>query len=283
MRILIVYNPTAGDDGDDDVRETVARFEQAKHQVTTQSVKEEDWQRALRCRFELVVAAGGDGTVAQVFKQLAGSSLPVAIVPIGSANNIAHSIEPTHAEQTRFDVSSLSWDGGATTFVESCGGGVFAEMIARSERAAEDPSGDDKVALGLRSLLEIATDAAPRSWRVEADGRDLSGDYVAVDVMNIAFAGPNIPVAPAADPGDGLLDLVLVRAGDAAALAAQARARLEHSPESELRLETYRARKVVLEPPPRAPMRVDDDLLDSFSGALTTTVTTTVDVRRPPS
>jgi diacylglycerol kinase family enzyme len=101
-------------------------------------------------------------------------------------------------------------------------------------------------------------------------------------VLNIALIGPNVPLAPDADPGDRLLDLVLVRGGDAAALAAHARARLEHRPEPQLRLETHRARKVVLEPPPSAPMRLDDELLDSFSGTLTATIGTTVDVHPPP-
>jgi diacylglycerol kinase family enzyme len=189
-------------------------------------------------------------------------------VPIGSANNIALSLELVQGNRTRFDVASLTWDGGATTFVESCGGGVFAEMLVRAEHA----QGNDKVELGLRSLLEVATATAAQEWRVDADGRDLSGEYIAVDVLNIALIGPNVPVAPDADPGDGLLDLVLVRASDAAALAAHARARLERGPESELPLETHRARKVVLEPPSGAPMRLDDELLDSFSGTVSATV-----------
>ncbi len=281
MRILVAYNPTAGGDGRDDVRETLAALERAGHEVTGQSVKEEGWQQMLRQPLDLVVAAGGDGTVAKVFKELAGTFIRVAIVPIGSANNVARSLELVKREQAHFDISSLTWSGGSTTFVESCGGGVFAEMVARAEDSQEDPSGEDKIELGLRSLLDTVAAAAPREWRVDADGRDLSGDYIAVEVLNTAMLGPNVPLAPHADPGDGLLDLVLVRAGDAAALAAHARARLESEVEPRLRLETHRVREVVLQPP-RLPLRLDDELLDSFSDSVTAAVSTTVAVEEPP-
>jgi diacylglycerol kinase family enzyme len=179
MRILVAYNPTAGTDGRDDVRERTAALERAGHAITTQSVKEEGWQRILRRPFELIVVAGGDGTVAEVFKQLPGAGLPVAIVPIGSANNVARSLELTRRERTRFDICSLTWDGGANTFVESCGGGLFAEMIVRAEDSQSDPSGEGKGTLGLRSVLEVATAATARKWRVNADGRDVSGEYIA--------------------------------------------------------------------------------------------------------
>lgn len=281
MRILVAYNPTAGGDGRDDVRETLAALERAGHDVRAQSVKDDGWERALQSSCEFVVAAGGDGTVADVFKKLAGTSLPVAVVPIGNANNIARSIERLRRE-TRFDLSALEWSSGATMFVESCGGGVFTEMVARAAATQEHSSGNDKVELGLRSLLEVATAAEAAEWRVGADGLDLSGEYIAVEVLNIALLGPNVPLAPTADPGDGLLDLVLVRAAEAATLAAYARARLDGVHEAELRLETHRARKIVLEPPPDTQIRLDDELLGSVGRTLTATVETNVDVRPPP-
>jgi diacylglycerol kinase (ATP) len=282
MRVLVAYNPTAGDDGREDVRETLAALELAGHDVTEQSVQDEGWQEMLRLPVDLVVAAGGDGTVGQVFKELAGTVVPVAIVPIGSANNVARSLELLKGRQAHFDISSLTWSGGSTTFVESCGGGVFAEMVARAEDAQEHPSGEDKVEFGLRLLLDAVAAAAPREWRVDADGRDLSGDYIAVEVLNIAMLGPNVPLAPHADPGDGLLDLVLVRAGDAEALAAYARARLESDPEPRLRLETHRAREVILRPPPRLPLRLDDELLESFGDSITAAVSANVALEEPP-
>ena len=46
--------------------------------------------------------------------------------------------------------------------------------------------------------------------KMALDGRDLTGDYVLLETMNIRSIGPNLCLAPDADPGDGLLDIVLV-------------------------------------------------------------------------
>jgi diacylglycerol kinase family enzyme len=61
-------------------------------------------------------------------------------------------------------------------------------------------------------------DLKARRWQIRADGEDLSGDYIAVEVLNIRFVGPNLPLAPRAFPGDGLLDVVMVRRQDREAL-----------------------------------------------------------------
>jgi diacylglycerol kinase family enzyme len=42
------------------------------------------------------------------------------------------------------------------------------------------------------------------------DGRDLSGDFLMLEVMNTRSIGPNLVLAPEAVRGDGLLDVVLV-------------------------------------------------------------------------
>src|SRR5919197_5414426 len=215
MRILLTYNPSAGDDGTD-VDELVAELEGSGHAVEAQSTKEDHWEDSLDRPVDLVVIAGGDGTVAKVFKQLAGRGRPAAIVPSGSANNIARSLgykddAPEVAigrRRMRFDIGLSAWEGRAERFVESAGGGVFAEMVARAAEAPADSAGD-KVELGLRHLVDVAGDARAAAWQVEADGTDLSGGYIAVEVMNGKSLGPHVPLAPEADAGDGLLDLVL--------------------------------------------------------------------------
>ncbi|TMA83667.1 MAG: hypothetical protein E6J74_35780 [Deltaproteobacteria bacterium] len=58
----------------------------------------------------------------------------------------------------------------------------------------------------MRSRLE----KCPANWlNVMLDGQDLSGEYVLLEAMNIRCVGPNLCLAPDADPGDGLLDIVV--------------------------------------------------------------------------
>jgi len=59
----------------------------------------------------------------------------------------------------------------------------------------------------------------PRYHEVRAGDEDLSGDYLAVEAMNIEEIGPRLRLAPHAVPGDGLLDLILVRPDQRIALA----------------------------------------------------------------
>jgi hypothetical protein len=44
------------------------------------------------------------------------------------------------------------------------------------------------------------------------DGRQAKGDVLFVEIMNIGLVGPNLRLAPAADPGDDRLDVVVVPA-----------------------------------------------------------------------
>ncbi len=91
MRITLVYNPTAGDGVDPE--ELKALVEGAGHEVRVAS-KKGDWQKRLRKKpTDLVVAVGGDGTIGEVAVELAGSDTPMAILPMGTANNVGRTLE----------------------------------------------------------------------------------------------------------------------------------------------------------------------------------------------
>src|SRR4051812_8746026 len=51
-----------------------------------------DLEQCLAHDADVIVAAGGDGTIAKVAKHLAGTNVPLAIIPTGTANNIARSL-----------------------------------------------------------------------------------------------------------------------------------------------------------------------------------------------
>ena len=71
----------------------------------------------------------------------------------------------------------------------------------------------------LQTLRERLGRFPPTKMKIVADGRDLSGELLIAEVMNIRFVGPNLDLAPNADPGDGLLDLVLLSRGHGRELA----------------------------------------------------------------
>lgn len=274
MRVTLLHNPTAGDE--EHRRERLAAvIAAAGHEVVGQSM-EDDWEAALRRPVDLVVAAGGDGTVRKVFRALAGSPVMATLFPIGSANNIARSLgferddEPAHLiarwprwERRPFDLGSF----GESDFVESAGGGIFADVLARAEDVDTNAGGEEKVELGLRLLRAVVEDAPALDWQVAIDGEDRSGELLAVNAMNVRETGPNVPLAPEADPADGLLDVVLVRPEHRSPLAGYAERRLGGEDPVPPALEVRRGRRLELVPPRSARLHVDDDLI-GHSGAV---------------
>jgi diacylglycerol kinase family enzyme len=270
LRVLLMHNPSAGDE--EHGRETlVSALEVAGHEVIWHSTKESDWE-ALAEGVELVVAAGGDGTVRKVFRQLAGKDVPATILPVGTANNIARSLGFVEADPVRnvrgwsggrvvsYDIATLTSSGGEASFVESAGAGLFADALARAENDSQEAS--DKVEQGLRMLLASIAACRPRPWTLELDGDRLNGELVGLEVMNVSEAGPRISLAPAADPCDGALEVVPIRTEDVDGLRTYAEARLAGASLEPPTFEMRRTVETTFELPPGCPVHVDDQLLN---------------------
>jgi diacylglycerol kinase (ATP) len=270
VRVTLVHNPTAGDERHS--RESlVAVLAGAGQDVIYQSIDDERWEQVLGEDADLVVVAGGDGTVRKVFKALSGARTPVTLFPIGSANNIARTLGFEHDDPGRlvlgwgrarrlpYDLGRVELPRGVVAFVESTGGGIFAEVLARAKHA--DQGGRDKVEHGLKLLRQVVEEEPARHWDIELDGDDVSGEMLAVEAMNVKETGPNVLLAPDADPGDGVLDVVLVTAEDRDAFLAYLDGRIENRPMGTLRMGSHRGRKLVLRPPNDGALRVDDEVL----------------------
>ena len=191
---------------------------EAGAQVVRYATTDSDWLAALEEPVDLVVAVGGDGTVECVIAALAGSEQKVAVLRTGTANNIADNlgISGDARELIRrwsdgpyvpFDVWALTWGATTARMVEAMGGGPFASCIAR-ERKLEPPTYilGDPIDRARHLLRECLATEPSRRWGITFDGQDHSGAYVAVEVMNRPFVGPNIELAAGAMTGDRMLE-----------------------------------------------------------------------------
>jgi diacylglycerol kinase (ATP) len=273
VRVTLFHNPNAGDATlNAEQLETI--LSEAGYQVRYQSTAK-DWRSALDAVGELAVVAGGDGTVAAVAKALADTGTPLAVLPFGTANNIGMALGVfgdvrevvagwRGAPRSAMDVGVISGPFGEQRFIESVGGGVFAELVRRGRLEVDEASAivHRETDRALQLLRAILAEAAPADWQLELDGYDLSGTYLGVEAMNIGFVGPNVPLAADAVIDDGELDLVLLREEDRERLLEYVVGRVESASALMPSLDVRRGRQVRLVPPAGWPIRIDDELVE---------------------
>lgn len=276
MRLLIVHNPSAGDGSESDEIEQVAR--RHGHSATLVDPSD-DWSSvAERSAPDLLVIAGGDGTVKKVLTAMAEVPWTTAVLPLGTANNIARSlglsVEDPWAEIAAwdgdrygvpFDVAAVVAGSRDLPFVESFGGGFVAAALVSADDADEQV--DDGNEHGRRHLLDVLDHAEPAGWGIEIDGRDRTGEYLAVEVMNVPTVGPILALAPSALPHDGRLDVVLVTEADREplrrAICDVAATGDGSDPVEPERLEGIRASSIRIDPPADVSLHLDDELFES--------------------
>jgi len=273
VRVYLVHNPTAGD-AVPSRRDIEDAIEAAGFEVTYASTKKYGWKDRVQEPGQIAVAAGGDGTVRKVALAVAGSDIPFAMLPFGTANNIAKSLGVRGevgelvegwkgARPEPFDIGLVSDVEDSTRFVEAVGGGIFAELVARGDEIEDAPALVGRETDRALTLLErITREAQPAHWQASLDGERLEGEYLAFAILNTRFVGPNVPLAVDADPSDGLLDVVTLRPEDREALLAYLAGRLERGGETPPSFEARRARRIVVHAPQGVALHVDDEPRD---------------------
>ncbi len=86
-----MHNPKAGR-GNHGKKELMAALANAGHHAIYESTKNSDYKKALEKSVDLVLAAGGDGTVGKVGRELIDSGMPLGVLPLGTAKNLARSL-----------------------------------------------------------------------------------------------------------------------------------------------------------------------------------------------
>ncbi len=248
MRILLIHNPEAGDEmlsGD----ELGALIRDAGHEVIYQSIKEGDYKSALQESVDLVAVAGGDGTVRKVAMRLIERKVPITVLPMGTANNISKTLgiegEPhdsirgwASARRMKFSVGLAKGPWGKIHFLEGVGVGLFTTVmsILDSERQKEMDgleTAEEKMNHALRVLNETLSAYEPHQVKLVLDGEDYSGKYLLLEAMNSKSIGPNLFLAPDADPTDEYLDFVFISEDEREVFADYLSSRLqdkEHPP-----------------------------------------------------
>jgi diacylglycerol kinase family enzyme len=211
--VIVIYNPAAGQRrvhrlwqvldilSGNGVRVTLRETAYAGHATLLAS-------QAAAAGASMVVAAGGDGTIAEVAAGLEGTRIPLGVIPLGTANVLAQELGLPFAPRDiaaclAFGRTRALWPGIATgplgtrLFVQMVGVGLDAQVVHRVPRGLKRCLGRSAyVAQTLREMVRYSY----RPIRLSVDGEPMQAGSVVVSKGRL-YAG-HYKLAPDARPSE---------------------------------------------------------------------------------
>jgi len=226
-------------------------------------------RQALAEGFRRVLVVGGDGTALEAICVLAGSEVALALLPVGTGNQLAANLGvPKHLGRSidvalnggvrRIDVGVIN----GRPFSSMAGAGFDAKVVG--------PEAQLKRRLGYLAYVHAATVAAlsPKvaTLRVSVDGEAVVGRGVGVEVANMpALTVPGlrrpVPIIPGGRMDDGKLDGCLLAAETTRDCLTALGCILTRRYEQSSRLLYFSGRKIVVEADPPLPVQADGEQL----------------------
>jgi diacylglycerol kinase family enzyme len=217
-RATLIHNEKAGDKHHDRAA-LVQLLERAGYSVSYFVAKQCDLAEVLGQPAEIIVSAGGDGMVARIVAHARSDGPPIAILPLGTANNIANSLGIEgplddlvagwkDAKSRPYYPLSASGPWGVRRLIEGIGFGAFEQAISELPRRL-------RVKRARELIGGIVVDAPPENLEISIDGESIAGRFAVLEITAIPLVGPRLPLAPEADPSDRNLEICFV--GDSAA------------------------------------------------------------------
>lgn len=275
-RTFIILNPAAGQEDSARLRRLVggefsarrasfdlAETERAGH--ATELARE-----AAELGYRAVCVVGGDGTLAEAATGLAGTETPLAVIPRGTANQVAHNL---HIPSNLEEAVQLAVTGpaapvdlgriGDRVFALVAGAGLDAAVMASATRGMKDRWGFGAYVF---AAVKEALTAQPVEFRVTADGETLEVRAVSVMLANVGelfahFLPFPVPLAPQPRSSwqDGLFDVVVVAPRNVIDVPAVVWKALGGQFGDDDRLLHFQAKEVTIETDPEIAVQVDGD------------------------
>ena len=232
-KLVVAINPSASFGATRDVGPAVVQTLRAMgHDVT--SLTEPDFEQlvasaraAVKKRPDALVVVGGDGMVNLGTNLVAGTRVPLGLIPSGTGNDMARGLGIPH-DDTEAAIRSLdaalaagprTIDAGRITWTDAVTGEKGERWFACAlsagfdaivnERANEmrHPKGPSRYILAM--LAELAV-LKPIRYRILLDGKVIETSAVLVALGNSVSLGGGMKITPDAQLDDGLFDVLLV-------------------------------------------------------------------------
>ena len=219
---VLIANPTAGNGRARSIAEQAALAIQAAGQAVelrytrVQGHGAELAQQAVAEGAARLVVCGGDGTMGETLVPLAGSHTALGLLPCGTCNDLARALDvPLQAEAAidnllSGEVRAIDLGrAGDRFFATVAAFGFDAEVNRRMESAQGPLSGRIRY---IWEALRHVVRYQPTRVRLCGDFGEIEQEVLQVSTANARNYGGDLRVAPDADLGDGLFDVVVVNA-----------------------------------------------------------------------
>ena len=175
-------------------------------------------RRARERGCSLLLVTGGDGTVHETLNGTGPGGPPLAIVPLGTGNDLARGLQVTatpagivdlvrRGRVRRLDLGYLETPEGGRYFVNVSGAGFDAEVARRVYEAGGPGRGALPYVLSMLRTLRAYRNVP---LEVKVDGQVHRQTSLMVVVGNSAYYGGGMHILPGATPDDGAFDLCLI-------------------------------------------------------------------------
>jgi diacylglycerol kinase (ATP) len=273
MKTCVILNPIAGSVGDVSlIRERLKKLQPTRLRITEQRGDAERFVReSVEEGYELIVSAGGDGTLNEVVNGIAaaGCNSALAILPLGTGNDFARhlglptnmdeAIDRIGAAQTK-EIDLVRVTSDIVRYFVNVSSGGFSGLV--DERLTPDMKRTWGPLAYLRSAAAAFPELRGYTTRVSLDDADaVEHDLYNVIVANGRYVAGGIPVAPEAEISDGLLDIILIPERGKAELALLAAQILVGRHLSSDAVIFHRAKRVAINSKPGMWFNVDGELI----------------------
>ena len=273
-KMLFVMNPFAGlRRANRHLTDILLTFNQAGYEVITHmTLGQGDAAEVVERHgkdVDLVVCCGGDGTLNETITGLlrAGADTPIGYIPAGSTNDFAASLnlstnilkaaqEAVEGEPVRYDVGKF----GDRYFSYVASFGAFTKSSYTTPQNIKNALGHTAYVLsGITELSQIRNEHI----RMEIDGQVVEDDFLFGAICNSTSVGGILTLDPKmVDMGDGLFEILLIRAPQSLAEISECLQALQ-SQQYNCAMITFRsARKVRIYADPDMPWTLDGEKED---------------------
>lgn len=270
QRAAVVYNPIKVDI--DRLRDAVAAAESAAGWAKSLWLETSEAdpgigqaRQALAERVDVVIAAGGDGTVRAVAQGLQNSGIALSLLPSGTGNLLAANLglggDPATGVQVALDGGRRRIDVGTIEdrcFVVMAGMGFDAQMLEGTSETAKKAVGWLAYVGGALKHLRDR----PMRVRIRLDdGPPMPRRPRSVIVGNVGRLQGGVRLLTEAEPDDGKFDVAILSPSNLRHWISLGLGVILRRPRAPL-METFTAERVTIVSNRRQPRQLDGDLID---------------------